>query len=62
MGSCDCGLPSGDLLTTILASLHQVLPYLGRRAIENKALLSGEGGASAERRRVWAEICRRIGF
>lgn len=40
----------------------KVLPYLGRRAIENKALLSGEGGASAERRRVWAEICRRIGF
>lgn len=43
-------------------ALREVLPYLGRRAIENKSLLSGEGGASSERRRVWAEIRRRIGF
>lgn len=43
-------------------ALREVLPYLGRRAIENKSLLSGEEGAKGERRRVWAEIRRRIHF
>ena len=36
------------------------MPYLSRRAIENKSVLSGEGGAIAERRRVGAEIRRRL--
>lgn len=36
------------------------MPYLNRRAIENKSILSGEGGAIAERRRVGAEIRRRL--
>jgi proline dehydrogenase len=40
----------------------QVLPYLGRRAIENKALLSGDSGTTAERRRVVTELKRRIGW
>jgi proline dehydrogenase len=39
-----------------------VLPYLGRRAIENKALLSGDSGTTAERRRVVIELKRRIGW
>jgi len=42
--------------------LSEVLPYLGRRAIENKALLSGDSGTTAERRRVVAELKRRIGW
>ena len=32
------------------------MPYLGRRAIENKSVL-GEGQAREERRRVGREIC-----
>ncbi|KAF8588483.1 FAD-linked oxidoreductase [Ramaria rubella] len=40
--------------------LSAVMPYLSRRAIENKSVLSGEGGAVAERRRVGAEIRRRL--
>jgi proline dehydrogenase len=43
-------------------SLKEVLPYLGRRAIENKSMLNGEGGASYERNRVMGEIRRRLGF
>ncbi|KIJ45063.1 hypothetical protein M422DRAFT_29919 [Sphaerobolus stellatus SS14] len=42
--------------------LVAVMPYLGRRAIENKSVLSGEGGAAAERKRVGAEIRRRLLF
>lgn len=40
-------------------ALGEVLPYLGRRAIENKTVLKGEGGAQAETHRAWAEIKRR---
>ncbi|KAF8491276.1 FAD-linked oxidoreductase-like protein [Gautieria morchelliformis] len=40
--------------------LSAVMPYLSRRAIENNSILSGEGGAIAERRRVGAEIRRRL--
>ena len=43
-------------------SLKEVLPYLGRRAIENKSMLDGEGGASFERKRVMGEIRRRLGL
>ncbi|KAJ9101213.1 hypothetical protein QFC21_003432 [Naganishia friedmannii] len=43
-------------------SLKEVLPYLGRRAIENKSMLNGEGGASFERGRVLGEIKRRMGL
>lgn len=39
--------------------LRDVLPYLGRRAIENKAILSGEGGAKAEKARIVKELKRR---
>lgn len=39
--------------------IFQVLPYLGRRAIENKSVL-GEGAAQEERDRAWAEIKRRL--
>ncbi len=42
--------------------LSEVLPYLGRRAVENKALLTGESGAAAERNRVVQEIKRRMGW
>lgn len=35
------------------------MPYLSRRAIENKSML-GEGGAVRERRRAGAEIRKRL--
>ncbi|KZO99612.1 FAD-linked oxidoreductase [Calocera viscosa TUFC12733] len=41
-------------------SIDEVMPYLGRRAIENKSVLGGKGGASDERRRMGAELWRRI--
>ena len=37
----------------------QVMPYLSRRAIENKSML-GEGGAVEERKRAGAAIRKRI--
>ncbi|WWC90870.1 uncharacterized protein L201_005807 [Kwoniella dendrophila CBS 6074] len=40
--------------------LAEVMPFLGRRAIENKSLMSGDQGAGAERRRVGGEIWRRL--
>nr|ODN86359.1 proline dehydrogenase [Cryptococcus depauperatus CBS 7841] len=40
--------------------LAEVMPFLGRRAIENKSLMSGKDGAAAERIRVGVEIRRRI--
>ncbi|KAL1408792.1 proline dehydrogenase [Vanrija albida] len=40
--------------------LDEVIPFLGRRAIENKSVMSGEGGAGAERARVSAELWRRV--
>lgn len=39
--------------------LKEVLPYLSRRAIENKSVL-GDGGAARERKRAWREISARI--
>ncbi|OCH94220.1 FAD-linked oxidoreductase [Obba rivulosa] len=39
--------------------LTEVMPYLSRRAIENKSVL-GNGGAAQERQRAWAEIRKRI--
>lgn len=41
-------------------NLGEVMPFLGRRAIENKAVMSGEGGASAERKRLMGELKRRV--
>jgi proline dehydrogenase len=40
--------------------LAEVMPFLGRRAIENKAVMSGEGGAAAERSRLSGELWRRV--
>lgn len=40
--------------------LAEVMPFLGRRAIENKAVMSGEGGAAAERKRLSGELWRRV--
>ncbi|OCF37810.1 hypothetical protein I316_00034 [Kwoniella heveanensis BCC8398] len=42
--------------------LSEVMPYLGRRAIENKSIMSGDDGAAAERKRLSKEIMRRLGF
>jgi len=39
--------------------LTEVMPYLSRRAIENKSVL-GNGGAAQERQRAWTEIRKRI--
>ncbi|KAJ1310729.1 hypothetical protein OPQ81_009250 [Rhizoctonia solani] len=41
-------------------ALAEVMPYLSRRAIENQSVLSGEGGAAAERRRAGELIRRRV--
>lgn len=40
-------------------ALSEVMPYLSRRAIENKSVL-GDGQASEERRRVGSQIWKRI--
>ncbi|KAL3474885.1 FAD-linked oxidoreductase-like protein [Aspergillus californicus] len=40
--------------------LKECLPFLARRATENKAVLEGRGGAAAERVRLGREICRRV--
>lgn len=40
--------------------LDEVLPFLARRAIENKAVMAGEGGAKIERERVTKELVRRL--
>jgi len=40
-------------------ALSEVMPYLGRRAIENKAVLKGEGGAKEETERCKKELMRR---
>lgn len=37
----------------------QVMPYLSRRAIENKSVL-GNGTAAEERKRAWAEIKKKL--
>lgn len=39
--------------------LAEVMPFLGRRAIENKSLMSADAGAAAERGRIWVEVKRR---
>lgn len=39
--------------------LDEVLPYLARRAIENKSVMAGEGGAAMECNRVTDELWRR---
>lgn len=38
--------------------LSEVMPYLSRRAIENKSVLGGSDGAAAERKQAWAEIMK----
>lgn len=40
--------------------LKECLPFLARRATENKAVLEGRGGAAAERVRLGREIRRRV--
>ncbi|PLB42665.1 FAD-linked oxidoreductase [Aspergillus candidus] len=40
--------------------LKECLPFLARRATENKAVLEGRGGAAAERERLGREIRRRV--
>ncbi|TFK57728.1 FAD-linked oxidoreductase [Heliocybe sulcata] len=40
-------------------ALSEVMPYLSRRAIENKSVL-GDGAAATERKRAWAEIRKHL--
>ncbi|KAI0038960.1 FAD-linked oxidoreductase [Auriscalpium vulgare] len=40
-------------------ALSEVMPYLSRRAIENKSVL-GNGQAAEERKQVWAQIRKRL--
>ncbi|KAK4687508.1 proline dehydrogenase, partial [Tremellales sp. Uapishka_1] len=41
-------------------TLQEVIPFLGRRAVENKSLMSGDSGAGAERKRVGDELKKRL--
>ncbi|EJD55117.1 FAD-linked oxidoreductase [Auricularia subglabra TFB-10046 SS5] len=41
-------------------ALSEVMPYLSRRAIENKSVLGGRGGAREERRRAMDELRERV--
>ncbi|OCF78012.1 hypothetical protein I204_02018 [Kwoniella mangroviensis CBS 8886] len=43
-------------------TLRETMPFLSRRAIENKSIMSGPTGAAAERRRVGAELRHRLSF
>ena len=52
-------LAAADKQYIAYGSLGEVLPFLGRRAIENKSVMSGEGGAAAERKRITTELSRR---
>ena len=40
--------------------LKECLPFLARRAVENKNILEGRGGAVSERMRLGREVRRRI--
>jgi proline dehydrogenase len=40
--------------------LSECIAFLSRRANENKAILSGRGGALSERKRLGREIQRRL--
>ncbi|WVO24465.1 uncharacterized protein IAS62_005833 [Cryptococcus decagattii] len=40
-------------------TLDNALPNLSRRAVENKTVMEGRGGASTERKRLARELCRR---
>lgn len=40
--------------------LDECLPFLSRRATENRAILEGRGGARAERVRLGRELRRRL--
>jgi len=41
-------------------TIVEVMPYLARRAIENKSVLGGRGGAADERTRMGQEMWRRV--
>ncbi|WVW84353.1 hypothetical protein I302_106387 [Kwoniella bestiolae CBS 10118] len=43
-------------------ALAEVMPYLSRRAVENKSVLGGDTGAKREAERVWDEMNRRVGL
>jgi len=43
-------------------ALHEVIPYLARRAVENNSVLGGTGGAADERRIAGAELRKRLFF
>lgn len=47
------------LIILILLSGLQVMPYLARRAVENKAVL-GNGAAALERKQAWAAMRKRF--
>lgn len=59
-GAFDQSGPPVALKYIAYGNLGEVMPFLGRRAIENKAVMSGEGGAAAERKRLMGELKRRI--
>lgn len=57
--SSEAGLPL-VVKSMSYGDLKECLPFLARRATENKAVLEGRGGAVAERVRLGREIRRRL--
>ncbi|KAH7242711.1 FAD-linked oxidoreductase-like protein [Fusarium tricinctum] len=57
--TADGGLPL-VVKSMSYGDLKECLPFLARRATENKAVLEGRGGAAAERVRLGREIRRRL--
>ncbi|WWC94413.1 hypothetical protein V866_001255 [Kwoniella sp. B9012] len=57
--------PKGEPMITKYVpygALAEVMPYLSRRAVENKSILDGDKGAKREAERVWMEMKRRLSF
>lgn len=53
------GIPM-SLKYVAYGTLAEVVPFLARRAYENKSVMSGSGGAVAERKRIRSELMRRV--
>ncbi|WWC62293.1 uncharacterized protein I303_104889 [Kwoniella dejecticola CBS 10117] len=56
----DNGLPAGIKLLPF-GTLENSMPYLARRAVENKSFMAGADGATKERSRLGDELLRRLG-
>ena len=51
---------TGVCINTYSGYCVKVIPYLARRAVENKSVLGGDNGAAEERRIVGAKLKRKL--